>query len=424
MILAAAEGGASRAGYWTGQVLARLHAVTEGRFATHLFAINAVSGGGVGAVGYVSALHEQPDIDGETLHRRLKRLTGADALAPVMAGLLFPDLLQRFLPVAFLPDRAEALERAWEQAWAESGSARPGLFRQPFLSLAGSGTGWKPRVIVQGASQETGRRILTGTVALTADDVDADDFHVMIGRDVRVSTAIHNGARFPWISPAGRLPCQEKTKACGHILDGGYFDPAGVETIRELARRIEAIKDPQDEIRFVLVFIGYSGATLQAQSPAVKAEASPGGSPPPGERPGSGSIWTPLNELLGPVLGLYQSRTAHGAHLMRELKVSAPPAADAGVAGNPAALDANPFRPAGFRNRRYVPVVVCDRAGEGRERVELPLDWALSTKVQDYMDSAAGFGGQPTCGCSKDSAACSRDAIAQIAGEIPAAAKP
>ena len=44
----------------------------------------------------------------------LPHFTGQDALSPTLTGMLFPDLLQRFLPVAFLPDRAEALERAWE----------------------------------------------------------------------------------------------------------------------------------------------------------------------------------------------------------------------------------------------------------------------------------------------------------------------
>ena len=35
-----------------------------------------------------------------------------------MTGMMFPDLLQRFLPAALLPDRAETLERSWEAAWA------------------------------------------------------------------------------------------------------------------------------------------------------------------------------------------------------------------------------------------------------------------------------------------------------------------
>lgn len=43
---------------------------------------------------------------------RLLRFVGQNALGPAMIGMLFPDLLQRFLPVAVLPDRAETQERS------------------------------------------------------------------------------------------------------------------------------------------------------------------------------------------------------------------------------------------------------------------------------------------------------------------------
>ena len=46
------------------------------------------------------------------------RFAGDDVLGGALTGMLFPDLLQRFLPVTFLPDRAETLERSWEDAWA------------------------------------------------------------------------------------------------------------------------------------------------------------------------------------------------------------------------------------------------------------------------------------------------------------------
>ena len=48
------------------------------------------------------------------------------------------------------------------------------------------------------------------------------------GEGYRASTAIHNGARFPLVSPSGGLAGH------GHVIDGGYFDNSGAELIRQM----------------------------------------------------------------------------------------------------------------------------------------------------------------------------------------------
>ncbi|MBW9116915.1 hypothetical protein JNB88_25150, partial [Rhizobium cauense] len=118
MIFVASEGGASRAGYWTGAVMSRLEAETQGEFSKHLFAISSISGGSLGVAGFVASIHDEklakaiqagdaklPDIVSE--------FVGQDYLSPALAGGLFPDLLQRFVPISFLPDRSAALEKGW-----------------------------------------------------------------------------------------------------------------------------------------------------------------------------------------------------------------------------------------------------------------------------------------------------------------------
>ena len=83
-----------------------------------------------------------------------------------------------------------------------------------FLALAPKdGKPWPPLLIVQGASESRGRRMLTSAVKFTCDEVDGDDLVDRIGHDVAASTAILNGARFPWISPGGTFthqPCTAK----------------------------------------------------------------------------------------------------------------------------------------------------------------------------------------------------------------------
>src|SRR5271157_4815128 len=125
-----------------------------------------------------------------------------------MTGMLYSDLLYRFLPLWLLPDRAETLERSWEEAWEARGAnapaPSPGTIREPFLALAPKdGEPWRPILIVQGASESGGRRALTSGVTFNCKQIDADDFLDGVGHDVAASTAILNGARFPWVSPAG-----------------------------------------------------------------------------------------------------------------------------------------------------------------------------------------------------------------------------
>ncbi len=53
IVFVAASGGASRAAFWTARALARLEEQTNGAFSRQLFAISAISGSSVGAVGYL-----------------------------------------------------------------------------------------------------------------------------------------------------------------------------------------------------------------------------------------------------------------------------------------------------------------------------------------------------------------------------------
>src|SRR3982751_6448640 len=46
------------------------------------------------------------------------------------------------------------------------------------------------------------------------------------GDDVRLSTAAHNSARFPFISPPGSVRNQDQ-KLVDRIVDGGYFENYG-----------------------------------------------------------------------------------------------------------------------------------------------------------------------------------------------------
>ncbi|MFT4254623.1 MAG: hypothetical protein QM608_19315 [Caulobacter sp.] len=371
LVLVASEGGASRAGYWTAEVLSSLHDQTKGELRRSLFAISSVSGGSVGAVGYAAVLQDRPDANPETVRAAATSFAGQDFLGPTFGGMLFPDLFQRFLPWALLPDRAQGLELAFEAGWRRQCEETPGCGRTDLLSrgfadLGPAGKTWRPLVIVNGASQESGRRILTSRLRFAPSDLDADDFYGLVGRDVPVSTAIHNGARFPWISPAGTLTREDGTGS-GHIVDGGYFEAAGVEVLRELAPALRRAAERRGEkLRIVFIYIGYRERTNDTLAPAAAEQ----------NKSRSNSF---LNELTAPLKALFSSRSAHAGHLQRELKLEA--------SGDPE--DLNPTLHSSTEDAHYEPILLCKQTAAGRKFAP-PMDWALSACARTYMRKAAG----------------------------------
>jgi hypothetical protein len=369
MILIAVQGGASRAGYWTALALATLRDVARAKdvdIDSHIFAISSVSGGSVGAVGYAAMLKSAPDAADFKL--RLLRFAGENVLGGAMTGMMFPDLLQRFLPVAFLPDRAETLERSWEDAWASIDPSAPSasLMREPFLNLAPKAGGpWRPILIVQGASEDGGRRFLTSGVEFACDEVDADDFIDSIGHDVSASTAILNGARFPWVSPGGTFPaarCGTSDKKTDHILDGGYFDDAGAETLREMERSLRAIRaqaGERDPLDIVFVLIGYRDSQTSESATGLA-----------------------INDVFAPLFGLFASMSAHESHLAREMK----------LVGQSKLEQADPYvsRMTGGGSN-YAALALCKgqiEAGGRLEDYEPPMDWTLSGEAKRYIENS------------------------------------
>jgi hypothetical protein len=397
IIFVASEGGASRAAYWTAAVLAGLQDRTGGQFSKSVFSITAVSGGSVGAVGFLASLTARPPV-GDEYWKAIEPFVGADFLSPALAGMLFPDLTQRVLPVALLPDRAETMERSWEAAWSASCrtggphcGGGPDLLARPFLSLWSRNDGvWRPALLIEGASEEAGKRILTTNLSFLATQsfTDADDFHTEEARDVPVSTAILNGARYPWISPAGTLVDQRGREA-GHIVDGGYFDASGAETTRELAQAVARLQDAaanrllSDPAQpFIFLLIGNCATTGGPQDATLRTPAESGATRP------TPQTKRMLSDLLSPMLGLYSARDGHQAHLTEALIAAIAGAQPANNVCQQAivkgAFDGHPAY--------YVPIKLCPS-----DKYAVPLDWVLSTRAKAAMLAATGYGGQASC---------------------------
>ena len=260
IFLVATEGGGIRAAYWTALVLNALNDATDGEFQKHVLAISSVSGGSLGAATFLelnadsngSIRSDEPKISSSTElgHEFLKR----DYLGVVVPRLFFSDIPKWILPFSFLPSRGTALEEAWEDGWNKAiGNDR---FASSYgnIGLTNSdNTVNRPLLLLNSAVVQTGQRLIHAPEPFKGfNDIFAgalDGYHQLGGR-LRISTAVHNSARFPYISPAGAYTDPMLRQA--QLVDGGYFENSGAATINDLASHIQDLKNNYD-LRVIII---------------------------------------------------------------------------------------------------------------------------------------------------------------------------
>jgi hypothetical protein len=331
VIVVAAEGGGLRAAYWTAAVLSRLQD-EEPRFARHVFAISGVSGGSLGSAVFAALVAEQgtgramtcPEVEpldpaGEqntkmgVLQRCADAALSRNFLAPVLAKMVAPDLLQWFLPFpVHALDRATALEDAWEASFRETTDSR--RFAAPFQELWQGPRGNVPALLLNSTHVETGRRVVHSHLRFGVEDIpDAHDFAVVMHTDipweadVPLATAAHDSARFTYVSPAGLMRAADARER-GHVVDGGYFENSGAETAFDLIRILRSRCDENTSVRFIVLYIGNDPARSYGQ-----ARAEVGSIPAPPTASSLGELFAPVRALLG-------TRTARGSLALEHLQ--------------------------------------------------------------------------------------------------------
>jgi hypothetical protein len=246
-----------------------------------VFAISGVSGGSLGAAAYAvltraseNAKCAEADRQSAAIGARQRRVICAldeDFLSPVAATWLFPDLLRAFWvppPVdrrLRWQDRGRTLEQAWK---ASIDALRPGAFDGSFLDYAktatapGEGVPASVNLILNSTGVQTGERVITSTFwwdPAGATDLMSSAFDT---RDLSLVGAVHNSARFTYVSPAGSYydaPPDEHTLA-GQVADGGYFDNSGALALTELLAALRGSLDPETVARLRFVIITNDGA--------------------------------------------------------------------------------------------------------------------------------------------------------------------
>ena len=398
VILVAAAGGGLRAAYWTATALAAAQD-RDSEFVRHVFAISGVSGGSLGAAVFTALAHDMATSGGAILPCTLdpesakaatpppgplstctRTLLSDDFLSPVLAKLVAPDLAQRFLPVAVRAfDRSSGLEGSWEDSY-KTKVGRPTLANGLVALTSDEASRLRlPTLFLNATHVETGRRYIAmplrpdAAARPTLGDADstfadAVDVIGLLSGDLRLSGAVHNSARFTFVSPPGRLDKGDGVEY-GHVVDGGYFENSGLATLREIDQLVRS-----RGLRPVVLYL--------CNDPESCARDM---------APGRSQIVrsSTTNELLGPVRAVMRTRDARGSMARAQMKEEAGDdflqfsvcdELDVGEATGGA------------------PSVSSDsaRVTRSRERVvSPPLGWLLSRMARDWMDASL-LAGQKT----------------------------
>jgi hypothetical protein len=241
-----ADGGASRSGYWAALVLGRLHEQTrynrnnnQSFFADHLFCLSGASGGSVGNASFLAALciqQQHPELKTDSMSAKY---LGNDFLSYTLARLLGPDIIKPvFGWIKGWGDRAAALEIAMEHP-ADKDSYMGQVMREDFGQFIPNDQNRLPLICINTTRVNDGGPGVVSTVridkAIFGQRLDVLGM-VPTGKVIRTSTAMVMGARFPYMSPGGKL-------GQSYFVDGGYFDNSGAGVVHEMLLELNRIAE-------------------------------------------------------------------------------------------------------------------------------------------------------------------------------------
>lgn len=267
MILIAASGGGIRAAVWTADSIARIADMSAcGKAAA--FASSGVSGGSVGlAVARLLVPQETAGPSSGVVRNAMRNLAEPSALTAGIAGTLIGDQVAAATGIRAQVedginkwrDRAGLMEEAWERQIPELARGYTSRVNGPtgFIVFNSTATEAKCRVLISQVElgpAHAGR----GPNCRDADGAppSAIDFaNTAEGcfPHMRWSTAAMLSARFPIVTPSGRIvPAASEGECTAELLqliDGGYAESEGLATIADIAPTLaRLIRDHNSQV--------------------------------------------------------------------------------------------------------------------------------------------------------------------------------
>jgi hypothetical protein len=247
------DGGASRSGYWTAGALGKIEDETKGAFSKHLFCLSGTSGGGVGVGTFFALLTEKEKMAGFSYEKRAKEFLKNDFLTYTLTRMLGPDFFGPLLPtVKTVSDRAGALEKGMEQGMEDTVflKHKMAVSFSKFIPGEGAASINLPILCINTTRMQDGRPgVITNINIKKNTELFSKRVDVVgllgANQDFRLSTVVAMGARFPYISPAGRVNelMKDSSMKAHYFVDGGYFDNSGAGVVNEMIVELARLSD-------------------------------------------------------------------------------------------------------------------------------------------------------------------------------------
>jgi len=336
--LVASEGGGIRAAAWTTLVLSELEQRSAKQFWRCTLAGSGVSGGSLGLA--LFAAHWR-DHDGVVDAKALRKIVARDFLAPVLGSAFGVDQLQRLLPVRVFPDRGQALEDAWVDAYKRDESAPDRHFNRPMPDLLRARASGQllPALLLNTTVVASGTRLIQHPFAPMRAMAAAEpkllrpqppfasifpgaiDGANWLPAELPLSSAVLNSARFSYVSPAGTvrrsLDDAHSVRTLGQLVDGGYYENSGATTLTDFMHYAIKIRPTLAE-RIVVIHVS-NDTGVEGVMPDDADTCRP--KPVSGDsRKNAGPRQAhTYGEFLSPVMALYLTREARGDQARRSL---------------------------------------------------------------------------------------------------------
>lgn len=257
MIFVHSDGGASRSGYWVASVLGRLDSLSRGYFSEHLFVLSGASGGSLGNTTFYALLKKSIE-QGKpyNLTQQARSFLKTDFLTFTVSRMLGSELSNYVLPLT--DDRARTLERSLETGMSEKDSLY-GYFSRGFSTFNNLKVNGRllPILCINTTRMQDGKPGIISNVRMDStiygNRVDVLSL-IPEGRELNISSAVILGARFPYLSPAGRIDevlqhADRKEVRKHYFVDGGYFDNSGAGVVHEMIMELQKLFETDDYLR-------------------------------------------------------------------------------------------------------------------------------------------------------------------------------
>ncbi len=237
-----ANGGASRSGYWTAAVLGKIEDSSIkynliDRFSDHVFCLSGTSGGGVGVASFFGLLRNKEQKTQPIYSVSARQFLKMDYFTYTAARMLGPDFFNYIFHFSTSKDRAAALEESFEESSLKTPES---LYRVPFSDTLSAfpamqnGKVFLPILCINTTRMQDGNPGVVTNLKL-----DSNTFNNRVDvlkllkpdEDITLTSGAILGARFPYLSPAGRI-------GNNYFVDGGYFDNSGAGVVQEMIRGI------------------------------------------------------------------------------------------------------------------------------------------------------------------------------------------